>query len=185
MYHLVHLWSILTQHPEPRPSVIPDNHGSSPRLHRTTTPLTVHYPYSNYQIIRLSPMQPSGVSPTRSFGYPRCSHPVLSLSTNKPCSSYPCTTYSPPWKPCCPQHADSIPLSFLARSGHFPLVPKWPHVQGNLSRTLGTLFLSFFLFSSSDATISSTSNSSPSGVMIGPGLLYLRSSFTGFLYSFN
>ena len=146
MYHFVHLWSILTQHPEPRPSVIPDNHGSSPRLHRTTTPLTVHYPYSNYQIIRLSPMQPSGVSPTRSFGYPRCSHPVLSLSTNKPCSSYPCTTYSPPWKPCCPQHADSIPLSFLARSGHFPPVPKWPHVQGNLSRTLGTLFLSFFLF---------------------------------------
>ena len=92
MYNLVHLWSIVTQHPAPRPSVIPDNHGSSPRLHRTPTPLTVHYPYSNYQIIRLSPMQPSSVSTTRSFGYPRCSHPVLSLSTNNPYSSYPCTT---------------------------------------------------------------------------------------------
>ena len=59
MYNHVHLWSVHNLHPEPRPSVILDNHGSSPRLPRTPTPLTALYPYTNYQIIRLSPMQPS------------------------------------------------------------------------------------------------------------------------------
>ena len=53
-----------------------------PRYH-TPTSLTAQYPYSNYQTIRLSPVQPSGITLTRLFGCPQCNHPVLPSSISR------------------------------------------------------------------------------------------------------
>ena len=78
----------------------------SPCTTHTLTTRSFGYPYPATRCI-----------PTRSFGCPQCSHPVLTRTILSPdLQSYPYATYSPPWKPCRPRHADSTLLSSLARS---------------------------------------------------------------------